>query len=106
MICDFFQISPWGEETAGLTYCGAHFTSLCLTVQRPIEKKGLAVRGLFYSSVADDQAKTISSFSTVPFMLAPGINRPERINCATGFSIRSEKRREGNEVGHRGGRGS
>ena len=33
------------------------------------------------------QTKTISSFSTLPVTVLPGLNLPARIICASGFSI-------------------
>jgi hypothetical protein len=38
-------------------------------------------------SCNSDQTKTISSFSTTPWAVSPGMNRPDRIICASGFSI-------------------
>ena len=58
-------------------------------LQQPVKtlgrKKAPHVRGYFFRQ--QDQANKISSPSTRAVIAVPGKNLPERINCASGFSI-------------------
>ncbi len=71
MICDFFS-----DRLSGLI--------LLLTAP---QKKALGSRALLWSVDERCQTNVISSSTTLPVMVVPGMKLPERIICASGFSI-------------------
>lgn len=81
LICNLFSDFQNFLKTL-MTDSGAHFTS----TRKKMQRKKASNFEAFLQPV-ENQAKTISSPSTFAVIGLPGRNRPDRINCASGFSI-------------------